>query len=90
MRKTLIVLLVLSVSFAFSQRGGSRGGWSQQRQVDPKKVPKIGVVYGTVVDSSSSSPIPYASISIINSRSNTIMTGGITNEDGEFLSLIHI
>ena len=41
MRKTLIVLLVLSVSFAFSQRGGSRGGWSQQRQVDPKKVPKI-------------------------------------------------
>ena len=84
MRKTIIVLLVLSVSFAFSQRGGSRGGWSQQRQVDPKKVPKIGVVYGTVVDSSSSSPIPYASISIINSRSNTIMTGGITNEDGEF------
>ena len=84
MRKTTIFLLVLFISFAFGQRGGSRGGWSQQRQVDPKKVPKIGVVYGTVIDSSSSSPIPYASISIINSRSNTIMTGGITNEDGEF------
>ena len=62
MRKTLIILLVLSVSFAFSQRGGSRGGWSQQGQMDPKKVPKIGVVYGTIIDSSTNSPIPYASI----------------------------
>ena len=73
MRKTTLILLVLFISFAFGQRGGSRGGWSQQRQVDPKKVPKIGVVYGTVIDSSSNSPIPYASISIINSRSNTII-----------------
>ena len=40
MRKTIFILIILFVSFAFSQRGGSRGGWSQQRQVDPKKVPK--------------------------------------------------
>ena len=84
MRKTSIILLVLFISFAFGQRGGGRGGWSQQGQVDPKKVPKIGVVYGTIIDSTTSSPIPYASVSIINNRSNTIMTGGITNEDGEF------
>ena len=84
MRKTIFVLIMLLFTFAFSQRGGSRGGWSQQSQMDPKKVPKIGVVYGTVVDSSTNSPIPYASVSIINNRSNTIMTGGITNEDGEF------
>ena len=84
MRKTIFVLIMLVFTFAFSQRGGSRGGWSQQSQMDPKKVPKIGVVYGTVVDSSTNSPIPYASVSIINNRSNTIMTGGITNEDGEF------
>ena len=55
-----------------------------QRQMDPTKVPKIGVVYGTVVDSASNTPIAYASVAIINNRSNTIMTGGITNEDGEF------
>ena len=64
------------------QRGGS-GGMSRQK-MDPKNVPKIGVVYGTVVDSAMGAPIAYASISIINARSNTIMTGGITNEDGEF------
>ncbi|SVC89760.1 uncharacterized protein METZ01_LOCUS342614, partial [marine metagenome] len=70
---------------SFAQRGGhGGGGWSRQSQTDPAKVPKIGVVYGTVVDSTSGTPIPYASVSIINNRSNTIMTGGITNEDGEF------
>ena len=69
--------------FAIGQRGGRNGGMSGQR-IDPKNVPKIGVVYGTVIDSASSTPIPYASISIINNRSSTIMTGGITNEDGEF------
>ena len=36
MRKTSIILLVLFISFAFGQRGGGRGGWSQQGQVDPK------------------------------------------------------
>ena len=72
---TLVVFTTLAL--------GQRGGMSRQ-QMDSKKAPKIGVVYGTVIDSASSAPIAYASISIINNRSNTIMTGGITNEDGEF------
>ena len=52
--------------------------------MDPSKAPKIGQVYGTVVDSTTSEPIPYASVSIINSRSNTILTGGITDDRGIF------
>ena len=52
--------------------------------MDPSKAPKIGQVYGTVVDSVTSEPIPYASISIINSRSNTILTGGISDARGIF------
>ena len=52
--------------------------------MDPAKAPKIGEVYGTVIDSVSGVPIPYASISIVNSRSNTILTGGITDDDGAF------
>ena len=74
--------MFLITSLAIGQRGG-HGGMRQQ-QMDPGKVPKIGVVYGTVIDSASGSPIAYASVSIINNRSNTIMTGGITTEDGEF------
>ena len=83
MRKIIIISMVLITSLVIGQRGGGHGGMRQQ-QMDPRKVPKIGVVYGTVIDSASGSPIQYASVAIINSRSSTIMTGGITNEDGEF------
>ncbi|MDP7565119.1 MAG: outer membrane beta-barrel family protein [Candidatus Marinimicrobia bacterium] len=83
MRKLLLLTFLMFTSVGFAQHGGRRGGMSQ-RQMDPTKVPKIGVVYGTVVDSASNTPIAYASVAIINNRSNTIMTGGITNEDGEF------
>tara|TARA_B100001996_G_scaffold299413_1_gene239842 strand:- start:3961 stop:6381 length:2421 start_codon:yes stop_codon:yes gene_type:complete len=47
-------------------------------------MPKIGVLQGIVVDSASTNPIPYASVSIINMRSNEVVTGGITNETGSF------
>ena len=83
MKRFLLITLLIITTFAFGQRGGMRGGMSGQK-IDPKNVPKIGVVYGTVVDSTSGAPIAYASVSIINNRSNTIMTGGITTEDGEF------
>jgi len=83
LKNFFIITILCFTTFALGQRGGRGGGMSGQR-IDPKNVPKIGVVYGTVIDSTSSTPIPYASISIINARSSTIMTGGITNEDGEF------
>ena len=84
-RKKIIIITLLSMSsIMFAQRGGRHGGMSKQGQMDPSKAPKIGQVYGTVVDSVSGDPIPYASVSIVNSRSNTIMTGGITDDDGNF------
>ena len=49
-----------------------------------KDAPKIGVIFGAVVDSASGEPVPYASISVINERGGTIVTGGITKENGEF------
>ena len=84
MRKlTLLTILFTISSISFAQRGNWQGG-GKGRQMDPSKAPKIGQVYGTVVDSVTSEPIPYASISIINSRSNTILTGGISDERGIF------
>ena len=84
MRKISYILILAVTSFAFAQHGGGRSRGYSQRQTDPTTVPKIGVVYGTVVDSATGTPIPYASVAIVNSRSSTIMTGGITNQDGEF------
>ena len=83
LKKFFIISILVFTTIAMGQRGGRSGGMSGQK-INPKNVPKIGKVYGTVIDSASSTPIAYASISIINNRSNTIMTGGITNEDGEF------
>ncbi len=84
MRKIIVITLMVMATGVFAQRGGGHRGGMRQRQMDPNKVPKIGVVYGTVVDSTSGTPIPYASVAIINQRSSTIMTGGITNDEGKF------
>lgn len=83
-RKLFVAVLIAISSLAIAQRGGNHSRGMSQRQMDPNKVPKIGVVYGTVVDSASGTPIPYASVAIINQRSSTIMTGGITNDEGKF------
>ena len=81
MRRIILLSLILCLSLAFSQRWQGRSSMGNQ---NPANAPKIGEVYGTVVDSVSGVPIPYASISIVNSRSNTILTGGITDDDGAF------
>ena len=75
--KTTAYVIFIFSTLLFSQPGG-RGGFN------PANMPKIGVLQGIVVDSASTNPIPYASISIINMRSNEIVTGGITNETGTF------
>ena len=81
MHKIILLSLMLCSSLAFSQRWQGRSSMGNQ---NPANAPKIGEVYGTVVDSVSGIPIPYASVSIVNTRSNTILTGGITDDDGAF------
>ena len=84
MRKLILLTILLTISsITFAQRGKWQG-MGQGGQMDPSKAPKIGQVYGTVIDSATNEPIPYASVSIINSRSNTILTGGITDDRGIF------
>ena len=84
MRKIFLLTFLIISNLGFAQRGDGHRGGMRQRQMDPAKVPKIGIVYGSVVDSATGTPIPYASIAIVNLRSGTILTGGITNENGEF------
>ena len=70
-----IFSIVFSLSFAFSQWPGSNQGG---------KMPAIGIVSGIVIDSSSSQPLEYASISLVNIRSNQLVTGGLSDEAGRF------
>lgn len=48
------------------------------------KMPAIGILEGTVMDSISQKPIEYASISLIHVRNNNVITGGVTDTDGHF------
>lgn len=70
--KTLLYLLLGLQTLIFAQ------------QMRTDKIPKIGVLYGTVIDSSSRKPIQYASVSVVSMRTNEIVTGGITGENGTF------
>ena len=70
------ILIFSTIIVAQHGRGGGR--------FNPANLPKIGVLQGIVVDSVTTEPIPYASISVVNMRSNEIVTGGITDQTGSF------
>tara|TARA_B110000459_G_scaffold154167_1_gene168418 strand:+ start:2801 stop:5338 length:2538 start_codon:yes stop_codon:yes gene_type:complete len=52
---------------------------------DEPKMPAIGIVKGMILDSVSSSPLQYASISLINLHSNEVVTGALSEENGLFI-----
>ena len=70
------ILVFSTIIVAQHGRGGGR--------FNPANMPKIGVLQGVVVDSVTTEPIPYASVSVLNMRSNEIVTGGITDQTGSF------
>ena len=74
--KTVIYFILLFSTIIIAQRGG--------RGFNPANMPKIGVLQGIVVDSATTIPMPYVSVSIVNMRSNEIVTGGITDDLGSF------
>ncbi len=46
-------------------------------------LPKVGVVSGKVIDQTTKEALPYVSI-IVKNANNTVLTGGITNDEGLF------
>ena len=48
-------------------------------------MPAIGVVQGTITDSTTGQPIEYASVSIIDNHSGSVVTGGLSKNDGSFI-----
>ena len=68
------IIFILSVSILTAQKWQGRGG----------DIPAIGVVYGSVTDSVSGQPLEYASISLVNMRSDEVVTGALSDETGRF------
>ena len=48
------------------------------------KMPAIGVIQGSVIDSTNGTPIEYASISIIDNHDGDVVTGGLSDKSGSF------
>ena len=48
------------------------------------KMPAVGVIQGSVIDSTNGTPIEYASISIIDNHDGDVVTGGLSNKSGSF------
>ena len=55
-----------------------------QWQGSDRKMPAIGVLRGSISDSTSGAKIEYASVTLINLRSNQIVSGALSNKGGEF------
>ena len=69
--KKLVLLCMLAVSFnSFAQMAKS-------------ELVKPGVISGKVIDEASKEPLPYVNI-VVMDMSKNILTGGITEENGEF------
>lgn len=68
--KTLTTILIFSISFT---------NYSQQRQVGPKVI-----VTGKIIDKSTKQPLEYATVSLINTATNKVTSGGITDDKGNF------
>ncbi len=66
------ILIYFTSSFLFAHKDHK----------DKPKMPAIGVLQGVVIDSSTSKPIEYASISLVSLENNELITGGLTNKDG--------
>jgi len=52
--------------------------------MDPTKLPKIGVLSGTLVDAETGEVLPYAAIKVVHKMSDELVTGGMTNAKGKF------
>ncbi|MBT3501809.1 MAG: TonB-dependent receptor [Candidatus Marinimicrobia bacterium] len=72
--KKIILTLILSLSFIVAQGHSGRGGG----------MPGKGKISGVVADSLSGMEIAYASVSIVNMKTNEVVTGAITDESGYF------
>ncbi len=76
----VFVAFFLSLSIpAMAQQPGGRAGF------DPSKMPKIGKISGTLVDSETKEPLAFAAIKVVSKLSEDLVTGGMSNEKGQFM-----
>jgi hypothetical protein len=76
-KKNSIFILAYTL-LLFNILSAHKGGHKQKKQL-----PSIGVLKGTIIDSLTSTPLQYASVSLIDLDHNELITGGLADANGE-------
>ena len=79
MRKLIILLFLFSGFFASAIAKPEK---SAVNEGDDDV--KTGVIKGVIVDEATEQPMEYANVAVYNAKDSSLVTGGITNADGEF------
>ena len=79
MKRILAIALGLFLSTtSYAQQPGNRG------KFDATQLPKIGVLTGTLIDTDTKEPLPFAAVKITHTMSEELVTGGMTDDKGRF------
>ena len=81
MTKNVIRLIISLIFFIYLCQDNLLGHDGHKKK---PKMPAIGMVQGTVTDSSTGTPIEYASISMVDNHDGSVVTGGLSKKNGSF------
>ena len=81
MTKSVIRLIISLIFLIYLSQNNLYGHEGHKKK---PKMPAIGIVQGTVTDSSTGLPIEYASISIVDNNDGSVVTGGLSKKNGSF------
>lgn len=65
--------------------GGIAGAQKPQRGDHKRTLPKIGIITGKVVDKVTGKPVEYATVAVMRSENDKLLSGTITARDGGFI-----
>ena len=81
MTKNVIRLIISLIFFIYLCQDNLLGHDGHKKK---PKMPAIGIVQGTVTDSSTGTPIEYASISMVDNHDGSVVTGGLSKKNCRF------
>ncbi|MBI3519755.1 MAG: outer membrane beta-barrel protein [Bacteroidetes bacterium] len=80
--KKLLSIIVLFIGFtANAQMPGMSGGMGNMKNM---KDPKLGRVFGKVLDATTGKPVEYASVQVLWFSKDSLLGGGLVKENGDF------
>ena len=78
MRILFILFAFFTTINAFSQMPGGMGGMKNMKD------PKLGRVYGKVLDANTGTPVEYASVQVLWFNKDSLLGGSLVKENGDF------